>query len=136
VPEIYQGNELWDDGLVDPDNCRPVDFIGRTAMLGALRSAIGRAGGDLTALAAELVASAHDGRIKLFLTHRGLDARRRWPDLFRDGAYRPLTVRGATAPHVTAFARVRDGEAVVAVAPRLTLRLADGALRPPLGRSL
>jgi (1->4)-alpha-D-glucan 1-alpha-D-glucosylmutase len=133
VPEIYQGTELWDDSLVDPDNRRPVDFARRGALLAELRAAIVRAGGDLRPLAAELVASAADGRIKLFLTRRGLGARREHAELFRDGAYRPLGARGPGGQHLVAFARVLGRDAVVAIAPRLTLRLAGGALRPPLG---
>jgi (1->4)-alpha-D-glucan 1-alpha-D-glucosylmutase len=123
VPDIYQGNELWDLSLVDPDNRRPVDYELRQRLLQALRSEIGRQAPVLGDLAEALLRSWPDGRVKLYLTHRALDLRRRRPDLFRDGAYRPLSTEGPRAEHVCAFARECGEQALVAVAPRLLVRL-------------
>ncbi|HEY2386560.1 MAG TPA: malto-oligosyltrehalose synthase [Candidatus Binatia bacterium] len=133
VPDVYQGGELWDLALVDPDNRRPVDFAARTAMLETLepllaeRRAARRAEG-----VAHLADGWEDGRIKLFVTACGLRLRRELPAVFRDGAYLPLETAGARAEHLVALAR-HDGEAtVIAVVPRLVASLADagGLLRP------
>ncbi len=96
VPDVYQGCELWDLSLVDPDNRRPVDFAARAAML---REA---------AALPELLANWRDGRIKLRLIAAILALRRREPALFIRGSYEPLAVRGPAAEHVFAYAR-RDG---------------------------
>ncbi|MGK4006127.1 malto-oligosyltrehalose synthase [Sorangium sp. So ce1036] len=134
VPDIYQGNEVWDFSLVDPDNRRAVDFAAREEALTALRARW--SGGD-AALARELCAGAPDGRIKLLVTHVALELRRRHPALFGvDGAYVPLRVVGEREAHAVAFARrgQADGRSVVVVAPRLTARLLGGACAPPVGR--
>ena len=110
VPDTYQGTELWDFSLVDPDNRRPVDYERRRRMLQDLRSAAGSAGGDLRELARDLVAAKEDGRIKLYVTHRSLSCRRDHPGLFTAGEYIPLAAEGSKAAHLFAFAR-RDGEA-------------------------
>ena len=82
-------------------------------------------------LAASLLATKADGRVKLYLTHRALDCRRRRPTLFAEGAYVPLEGRGARAEHVVAFGRARDDDAAIAVAPRFLARLHLAG--PPLG---
>jgi (1->4)-alpha-D-glucan 1-alpha-D-glucosylmutase len=133
APDTYQGTELWDFSLVDPDNRRPVDYDRRRRMLQDLRSAAGTAGGDLRALARDLVAAREDGRIKLYITHRSLSCRRDHPGLFTAGEYIPLAAEGSKAAHLFAFAR-RDGEAAAVVAvPRLVARLSPEPGRPPMG---
>jgi (1->4)-alpha-D-glucan 1-alpha-D-glucosylmutase len=77
VPDFYQGTEVWDFSLVDPDNRRPVDFAARAALLDDLRARL--AGGDHAALARELVARWEDGHIKLSTIHRALACRRGAP---------------------------------------------------------
>ncbi len=130
APDTYQGTELWDFSLVDPDNRRPVDYERRRRMLDELRQA---AGGDLAALARELVQSRLDGRIKLYVTWQALHCRREHPGLFSAGDYLPLEAAGAKADHLFAFARrAGDRWAVVAV-PRLTVRLLPEAGGVPLG---
>ena len=131
VPDFYQGSELWELSLVDPDNRRPVDFTGRTRALACLGARA--ATGQLLALARELVESWADGRIKLYTILRALGSRRSAPDLFRAGAYVPLRTGGRHAAHVCAFARTDAGRAVVVVVPRLTGRLTDYGARLPLG---
>ncbi|MBI4736167.1 MAG: malto-oligosyltrehalose synthase [candidate division NC10 bacterium] len=131
VPDFYQGTEVWDFSLVDPDNRRPVDFAARKTLLAGLQDRI--AGGDLLGLARELVEHWMDGRIKLYTIHRALTCRRRFPDLFRSGAYVPLTIVGQHAANVCAFARRNQTRAVVTVVPRLTAHLTDNGARLPLG---
>jgi (1->4)-alpha-D-glucan 1-alpha-D-glucosylmutase len=132
VPDFYQGTELWDFSLVDPDNRRPVDFALRAALLAELRERI--AAGDLLNLARDLVEQWPDGRVKLYTAHRALTCRRAAADLFRRGAYVPLQAKGAHRAHLCAFARQGDGRAVLTVVPRLTARLTDNGTRLPLGR--
>jgi (1->4)-alpha-D-glucan 1-alpha-D-glucosylmutase len=132
VPDIYQGAELWDLSLVDPDNRRPVDFVLRRALLAALKDRIEQAGDDLRPLARELLETSQDGRIKLYLTERVLAFRRAHADLFAQGAYLPLGAQGSKHEHVCAFARVHRGKSAIVVAPRLVAKLAEGAERPPI----
>ena len=115
VPDIYQGNELWDFSLVDPDNRRPVDYGMRRELLAGMRADTPSLGGMLESL--------HDGRAKLFITWRTLQFRREREALFRLGDYQPLRVIGERAAHVCAFARSHEGELAVTVVGRLYLRL-------------
>jgi (1->4)-alpha-D-glucan 1-alpha-D-glucosylmutase len=113
VPDIYQGCELWDHSLVDPDNRRPVDFTVRQALLTEAEEA---------SPAEVWPGRADSGLPKLLLTQRALHLRRRRADCFCAGAaYEPLTVTGPKAAHAIAYARGGD---VVAVVPRLVLGLA------------
>ncbi|HVV81568.1 MAG TPA: glycogen debranching protein GlgX [Kofleriaceae bacterium] len=135
VPDVYQGTELWDLSLVDPDNRRPVDYARRRAILDELdaRGAAGaRGGGEPTAaLAGELLAAYADGRIKLHVTRRALQLRRRERLLFLEGGYQPID----GGEHVIAFERAHDGRRLVCVVPRLPVTLTRGgeAGRFPLG---
>ena len=120
VPDMYQGTEIWDFSLVDPDNRRPVDFELRKRLLADLD-------GD------ELTENWADGRIKLFLTQSLLAFRRKHPKLFSTGAYIPLAASGAHANHVIAFARQDGDQELIVVAPRFIDELAAGSETPPLG---
>jgi (1->4)-alpha-D-glucan 1-alpha-D-glucosylmutase len=110
VPDIYQGNELWDFSLVDPDNRRSVDYDARRRAL----AAIAQASPD------DLLANWKDGRIKLFLTHKLLQYRRAHFDLFAKGDYLPVQLAGAYAESAFAFARRHEGPALLVIAPRLS----------------
>jgi (1->4)-alpha-D-glucan 1-alpha-D-glucosylmutase len=135
VPDFYQGTELWDFSLVDPDNRRPVDFTRRAALLAELESRVAAAGADLRGLAGELLEARRDGRVKLYVIWQALAARRRHPALQPGGGYRPLPVTGERAEHVCAFARVAGDDHVVVVAPRWFTRLkGPGGL--PLGQDV
>jgi (1->4)-alpha-D-glucan 1-alpha-D-glucosylmutase len=125
VADTYQGNELWDFSLVDPDNRRPVDFSVRRELL----SSILAAGEDRLRLTRDLLAHAEDGRIKLYVMQRLLCLRREQPRLFVGGSYTPL--RGN--PHVAAFARGCDGQTLVVVAPVQVATLLRNNLAPPIG---
>jgi (1->4)-alpha-D-glucan 1-alpha-D-glucosylmutase len=122
VPDTYQGTELWDTSLVDPDNRRPVDYRSRQAALEALEPALARldAGADVSAEVAALRHTWHDGRIKLWTLTRGLRLRRADRELFLDGTYVPMAASGARAEHVVAFLRARHDRRVLVVVPRLT----------------
>jgi (1->4)-alpha-D-glucan 1-alpha-D-glucosylmutase len=129
VPDLYQGNELLDLSLVDPDNRRPVDFALRERLLGEILEPAA----DRAALARELAQAAQDGRAKLLVTARLLELRRGLPGLFRFGGYQPLEARGARAAHVVAFARQHEGRTLVTIAGRLFARLSGEPGRLPLG---
>ncbi len=120
VSDIYQGNELWDFSLVDPDNRRPVDFARRQKLLADLDSGLG---GDLASLSRALWEDAADGRIKLLVTAIGLRLRRRFPALFHEGDYQPLQTRGACADRLVAFMRASTDTRLIAVVPRLCVPL-------------
>jgi (1->4)-alpha-D-glucan 1-alpha-D-glucosylmutase len=130
VPDIYQGNELWDFSLVDPDNRRPVDYQRRRAALAQLERRAARV--DLR----ELVGSLEDGRCKLLLIWKVLQLRSEQPQLFSHGSYRRLRVRGTRAHHVCAFARLCAGQSLIVIAPRLYRRLLDDPALLPLGEQV
>lgn len=130
VPDTYQGTELWDDSLVDPDNRRPVDFKARQGSLRQFRT--GRAGRNGGAVPRNLWAERRDGRIKQYLLWRLLHLRRERPDVFLRGCYVPLAIAGERAAHVLAFARVLEGQMLLVAVPRLTSLLEQIRGGPPL----
>ncbi len=129
APDFYQGAELWDFSLVDPDNRRPVDFAKRRESLASLPA---NDDGDLIELLSQLVTNPQDGRIKLYLTSRALRFNRSRQALFAEGDYLPLAARGRKESHVIAFARVLREQTVVAVTGRFFTRLGD-LNQPPTG---
>ncbi|HEX8394188.1 MAG TPA: malto-oligosyltrehalose synthase [Longimicrobium sp.] len=124
VPDVYQGQEIWDFSLVDPDNRRPVDFALRRELLARLKSASEQ--GDAEEMARDLMENWRDGRIKMHVTQRALLLRAALPQVFGGGDYVPLTPEGTRAEHVVAFARTGEGAAVIAVVPRLPATLTAG----------
>ena len=119
VPDIYQGNEIWDLSLVDPDNRRAVDYDARRKLLSGLAGASPE----------EMLANWKDGRIKLFLTHKLLQYRRAHFDLFANGDYLPVQSTGKFAESVFAYARNHGGQTLLVIAPRLSARVGF----PPIG---
>jgi len=119
VPDIYQGNEIWNFSLVDPDNRRPVDYAQRRELLASLDNASPE----------ELLREWPDGRIKLFLTQRLLRFRREHALLFERGTYLRLTVTGEFADCGVAFAREHEAKWIVVLVPRLSSRVGF----PPIG---
>ncbi len=113
VPDIYQGNEIWDYSLVDPDNRQPVDYRPRRAMLEALPASTPD----------ELMRNWPDGRIKMFLTQRLLQFRREHVELFQRGEYLPLGASGTFAECCVSFARRLGDQWIVVIAPRLSSRI-------------
>jgi (1->4)-alpha-D-glucan 1-alpha-D-glucosylmutase len=133
IPDFYQGTELWDLSLVDPDNRRPVDFEARAGALAAFGQVSEAAGPERGRLARELLAARADGRIKLYVTMVGLTYRRAHPALFQEGEYVPLETGGYHRARLLAFTRIHRDEAVVAVVPRLLAGLGSDPLAPPTG---
>jgi (1->4)-alpha-D-glucan 1-alpha-D-glucosylmutase len=130
MPDIYQGNEIWDWSLVDPDNRRAVDYASRHRLLEELKE---WHADNLDERLGEALNSIEDGRCKLHVTWTALRLRAVHEALFREGSYLPLKVSGERATHVLAFAR-KQGDAVAIVAvPRLCLRLLGEKHRFPIG---
>jgi (1->4)-alpha-D-glucan 1-alpha-D-glucosylmutase len=148
VPDFYQGTELWNFTLVDPDNRRPVDYELRRALLASMRAAETT---DATALTTDatalttnttelitnptafienLLAQPEDGRIKLFVTSRALGFRRAHAELFARGEYLPLRAACRRADSVVAFARTHERDAAIVVAARFFTRLGVGRVGP------
>jgi (1->4)-alpha-D-glucan 1-alpha-D-glucosylmutase len=129
VPDFYQGTELWDFSLVDPDNRRPVDFSKRIKLLEEVKQ---REKEDRLVLIQDLLNHWVDGKIKLYVTYNGLSFRRSHRSLFEEGNYIPIDVFDGTRDHICAFAR-QEGKAWALVAvPRLITQLLKPE-RPPLG---
>jgi (1->4)-alpha-D-glucan 1-alpha-D-glucosylmutase len=130
IPDLYQGTELWDFSLVDPDNRRPVDFSRRTQMLSELKRL---EAGDPAQLVRELLASWTDGRIKMYLMWKALEFRRAHARLFEASDYLPLSASGQGREHLLAFARRKGDKWAMVAVPRLIAGLCAPG-RPPLGR--
>jgi (1->4)-alpha-D-glucan 1-alpha-D-glucosylmutase len=115
VPDLYQGCELWDLSLVDPDNRRPVDYKQRKSILQDLQT---KAKIDCLSLLKELWKTRHNGHIKLFLTYQLLQARQHNTAIFQQGNYQPLTTSGRYANHILAFARTVENQSLIVIVPR------------------
>ena len=129
VPDFYQGTELWDFSLADPDNRKPVDFQYRLHLLEELEH---QSCNDLHGLLTTLLNSWSDGRIKLFTIARSLQARRQYANVFQHGSYVPLEVIGTHSDCSIAFAWRYGDTVVLIVVPRFLTQL----VRPgeyPLG---
>jgi (1->4)-alpha-D-glucan 1-alpha-D-glucosylmutase len=118
VPDIYQGCELWDLSLVDPDNRRPVDYDLRHAYL------------EQAVEPATLLADWRDGRIKHHVVAVTLALRRRHPELFEVGSYEPLEVAGEAADHLIAIGRRTADAQMIVIVPRLIAALLEDRDRP------
>ena len=135
VPDFYQGSELWELTLVDPDNRQPVDYDLRAGYLDALRALAEREGAG--AVCRDVLGNLADGRMKLWTTHRALALRRQEHALFRRGEYVALEVSGERQEHVIAFLR-RDpgtGRSIVAVLPRFACTLMRSKVQLPIGEA-
>ena len=133
VPDIYQGNDLWDFSLVDPDNRRPVDYGRRLQVFESVRRLSGEPD---TASVAELLETPEDSRLKLYVIWKTLCLRKECQELFRSGDYVPLEVRGTKANHAVAFIRKFESTSLLVVVPRLLGGLLNGSERPPVGPEL
>ncbi len=119
VADTFQGSEIWDFSLVDPDNRRPVDYGVRQKMLEDLKRAIPTDPGGRAQFCRQLVACKDDARIKLFVHYVGLHARRDCPGLFTTGDYLPIEVQGGQAANVIAFSRGSGDTRAIVATPRL-----------------
>lgn len=132
MPDVYQGNELWQFSLVDPDNRRPVDFSGLGALLAEMEAVLAKPGLDRPKYINSLLETIEDGRIKLFVVTQTLHFRHHYAALFRDGEYLKIDVHGTGANQLLAFARKNQNDFAVIVVPRLMTRLLDPTLNPSL----
>jgi (1->4)-alpha-D-glucan 1-alpha-D-glucosylmutase len=129
VPDFYQGTELWDLSLVDPDNRRPVDYSIRRGALDALDGSDER--GDQSVLRARA-----DGRIKMFVMHGALRTRAEIRSVFECGSYVPLSTSRDRSANIFAFARRHQGVTAIACVPRLIVSLVGDRPAPPVGRGV
>ncbi|MBT9333155.1 malto-oligosyltrehalose synthase [Paracidobacterium acidisoli] len=127
VPDFYQGSEMWDLSLVDPDNRRPVDYDLRRSALTEMQSMAEREG--LLAVCRDTLRTLSDGRVKLWTAHRALSLRNRMPEVFQRGEYVPAVATNGHKNHVIAFAR---GRKVIAAVPRFACTLMNGKTQLPL----
>jgi (1->4)-alpha-D-glucan 1-alpha-D-glucosylmutase len=133
VPDFYQGTELWDFSLVDPDNRRPVDYDRRQTLLAELDAECAR---DSRAAVASRLAASPDDRIKLYATTTMLRFRREQREIFDHAGYQPVQAVGSRADHLFAFARIHGDRHVIVAVPRLMATLAPDVEVPPLGERI
>ncbi|MFZ0735243.1 MAG: malto-oligosyltrehalose synthase [Candidatus Sulfotelmatobacter sp.] len=119
VADFYQGSELWDLRLVDPDNRGVVDFSKRASAL----SEIAKANTNELAQLGEIVENWHDGRIKLYLIWKALRFRRDHADLFHEGEFVPIDSAGCRARNIVAFLRRTLNSSALIVVPRWLAKL-------------
>jgi len=128
IPDLYQGNEIWDFSLADPDNRRPVDYARRRSLLEKLRLA----SDDANSLVTRLIENPTDGAVKLYVTNRALTFRKANKEIFARGGYVPLKATGERQRHVVAFARTLGRRTAIAVAGRFFMSL-GGNKQIPVG---
>ena len=131
VPDIYQGTELNDFSLVDPDNRRPVDFALRQQRLDSLEARLESSSGSRRELTNDLLEHRHDGTLKLYVIWQALKHRQAHPDLYANGTYVPMTSVGRRQENVCAFARVERDCSIIVVVPRLMSQLVQGNREVP-----
>lgn len=135
VPDIYQGTELWDFSLVDPDNRRPVDYAVRRDAVHDVLWDTARESDDGKVFARQLVDNARDGRIKLFVIAKALRMRRLYPEVFDEGEYIPLEACGHGRDHLCAFARRHKNIWSITIVPRLVAGMLTDWAVAPIGAS-
>ncbi|HET8824506.1 MAG TPA: malto-oligosyltrehalose synthase [Terriglobales bacterium] len=135
VPDVYQGNEMWDFSLVDPDNRRAVDYAARRRLLQQIQE-MASSESQLGDVVRNLTVNLEDGCIKMYVLWQALKLRQQIPEVFQEGTYNPLRVAGAKANHVVAFLRKSSRAAVLVVVPRLSSQLTCSELRLPLGQQV
>jgi (1->4)-alpha-D-glucan 1-alpha-D-glucosylmutase len=136
VADFYQGSELWDFRLVDPDNRGLVDFAHRIELLQGLQR---ERTGSPEELIRDLNVNWHDGRLKLFLTQKAVRWRREHSMLFQEGEFLPLHVTGSHSQNLVSFIRRREGKLVLVAAPRWISRPSseqEGGRFEPAGKDL
>jgi (1->4)-alpha-D-glucan 1-alpha-D-glucosylmutase len=136
VPDTYQGNELWEFNLVDPDNRRAVDYGIRGRILQEFREMCDKNCDQLATFVREIADDMSDGRIKLYLIWKVLNLRKQRPELFQEGEYIPLEIAGKRAKHLLAFARRHENETLIVAVPRLFAQLLGGDPRMPSGEEI
>ncbi|MBI2851184.1 MAG: malto-oligosyltrehalose synthase [Chloroflexi bacterium] len=135
TPDLYQGNELWNFSLVDPDNRGQVDFTLRIKTLEVLKERAAKSE-NLSKLTEELLSNISDGRVKLYVTWKALNYRRENSDLFNEGTYVPLEAAGGRKTNICAFAWRMGSKQIAVVAPRLVAKFTQNGAVPPVGRQV
>ena len=125
IPDFYQGSELWNLNMVDPDNRRPVDFVKRQKLLKETQK-------TLCTKLGELLDSYSDGKAKIYLINHALKFRNSKRDLFQQGDYIPLKAKGAHAENIIAFCRKKSADWTLALAPRFVYTMMNGEQSLPL----
>ena len=133
IPDFYQGTEIWDFSLVDPDNRRPVNFELRKERLAALKKRVETAGQNLSEYVRDLMREWKDGTIKLYLIYKALNYRRENPLLFMESHYIPLAGDGDKTEHLCAFVRQSEDQVVLIIIPRFLTSLIKEIDEAPLG---
>jgi (1->4)-alpha-D-glucan 1-alpha-D-glucosylmutase len=128
IPDVYQGSEMWDLRMVDPDNRSAVEYTCRVETLDAIQSRTPSSG-----FLRELLQSPEDGRCKLFVIEKALSLRKRFPSLFEQGEYVALSVEGERSQQICAFARRGKDGIIVVIAPRLVAGVLGNEAAPPVG---
>jgi (1->4)-alpha-D-glucan 1-alpha-D-glucosylmutase len=136
VPDVYQGNELWDFSLVDPDNRRAVDYSRRRELLLELQNLEKQPGCEPACRARSFLNSLEDGRAKLFLIFKTLNFRREHAAFFQNARYLPLTPQGPAANHICAFARQLERQIAIVAVPRLTATLLGDKRQSVMGAEI
>jgi (1->4)-alpha-D-glucan 1-alpha-D-glucosylmutase len=134
VPDFYQGSEIWDFSLVDPDNRRPVDYTSRMDMLNKLKRRESEIG--LLKLAKELTINKETGVIKLYLIYKALNYRKANRELFEIGEYIPLETMGERANNICVFVRRIGNKGAMVVVPRFFTKLISKNDGLPLGKEI
>jgi len=119
IPDFYQGTELWDLTLVDPDNRQPIDYQHRIGLLQEIRSK------EDPDFIKEILSNKQDGRVKLFLISKVLEIRKQYEDLFLRGDYIPLAIEGELNKYVIAFARKYGQAWSITIVPRFTRKFVE-----------
>lgn len=134
VPDFYQGTELWDFSLVDPDNRRPIDYSTRIKMLEELKRNEQEV--PQAELAKELTIKKDNGKIKLYLIYKALNYRKTQREMFEGGEYVPLKIMGDRSDTICSFVRKRGNFTVLVVAPRFLARLIQQPESLPFGKDV
>ncbi len=127
IPDIYQGNELWDFSMVDPDNRRPVDYKLRKSLLDDIAQ---KSESDRQSLIDDLLASMEDGRIKIFITYTALNHRKQNKEIYEGGNYIPLKVNGELSENILVFARKYVNKTLLVVVPRFLASVIEPGTQP------
>lgn len=136
IPDLYQGTELWDFSLVDPDNRRPVNYDKRMSLLKQLKTSANELKDNPQQLSKMLLDDMQDGHIKLYIIWKALDIRRNYESIYKEGDYYPLKVEGEMQNHICAFARIKDDQMFITIAPRFFHTLITEQETIPIGEAV
>lgn len=131
IPDFYQGSELWDFNLVDPDNRRQIDYTVQQELI----EIVDKNQNDMNKLFQSLFSDMHNGAVKLYLIKKVIAARRKYPTLFNEGKYMHINSSGESGKNVISFMRKTEKHIAVIIVPRFLTELTE-ADKLPLGKSV